>query len=103
MIKKVKEHEFFNEISKGIVVVDFFADWCEPCKRISPVIDEISEEMADKAKFIKVDVEECSNIADKYEIDMIPSIVIFKDGELQEFIEGILSKETIIQQIQQYK
>lgn len=99
MVKIVNENEFKNEINKGIVVVDFFAVWCNPCKALSPVIDKLSEDM-EEIKFIKVDVDECSQIADEYNITNIPAIVIFKDGEKQDMLVGFSPREVLSERIE---
>ena len=67
MVKKVNSNDFKNEIKDGIVFVDFFATWCGPCKMLSPIVDEISEEIKD-VKFLKVDVDEEGDIASSYQI-----------------------------------
>ena len=69
MVKEVNQKEFLNEIKEGVTVVDFFAQWCGPCKMITPVLDSIAEEMNSEVNFIKADVDECDEIADKYEAE----------------------------------
>ena len=66
MVKVVDEIKFKNEISNGVVVVDFFSTWCTPCKMLSPIIDDLAQEMKDNVKFIKVDVDESSKAANEY-------------------------------------
>ncbi|MCR4943309.1 MAG: thioredoxin [Clostridium sp.] len=102
MVKIVNENEFKNEINEGIVVVDFFATWCNPCKMLSPVLDELSEEMAGKVKFLKVDVDECVNLADEYSITNIPAVGIFKNGEKQEVSVGFAPKDVLGGKINNY-
>ena len=102
MVKIVNENEFVNEIKEGIVVVDFFATWCGPCKMLLPIIDQLSEEMGSSVKFIKVDVDECGKIADEYSITNIPAIAIFKDGEKQDMLVGFSPKEALSEKITKY-
>lgn len=102
MVKMINENEFANEIKEGIVVVDFFATWCNPCKMLSPIIDELSEEMESSVKFIKVDVDQCSNIVSEYSITNIPAIAIFKKGEKQEMLVGFSPKEVLSEKIMNY-
>ena len=99
MVKVVNESEFVNEISNGVVVVDFFATWCSPCKMLSPIIDSLAEEMRDEVKFIKVDVDEAGKVADEYNITNIPAVVIFKDGQKEDMLVGFSPKEVLSEKI----
>ena len=74
----------FNELLKSDkpVVCDFFATWCGPCKMLAPVFTKLAEKHAAEAVFVKVDVDECTDIASRYGIMSIPYIAIFKDGEM---------------------
>lgn len=84
----------FDELLKGDkpVVCDFFATWCGPCKMLAPVLESVSAEFADKAVFIKVDVDECSDLASRYGIMSIPYVAIFKDGEMMAKSLGFMPK-----------
>ena len=95
MIKIVNGKEFNEELKEGIVFVDFFATWCGPCKMLSPVIDEVSNEIKD-VKFIKVDVDENEDVARKYNIMSIPTLMIFKDGKEIDKKMGFLPKDQLI-------
>lgn len=77
------------------VVVDFWAPWCGPCKAITPILEEIAEEMGDAVKICKVNVDNNSEVATKYEIRAIPTILIFKDGQIAETVVGLTSKEDL--------
>ena len=85
----------FDEILKGDkpVVCDFFATWCGPCKMLAPVMDEVSESYADKAIFVKVDIDKNMELAARYGIMSIPLVGLFKDGELVEKSLGYMTKE----------
>ena len=79
---KIINTEEFNEIIKsGTTLVDFFADWCGPCKMLAPVLEEVSKEYSD-IEFVKVNIDENMELAEKYGIMSIPTIYIFKDGEV---------------------
>ena len=97
MVNVFNEDNFENEVLKstGKVLVDFYADWCGPCKIMSPVIDKISEEV-ENVKVGKVNVDEAGEIAQKYNIMSIPTIIIFKDGNPVRSFVGVTSKEEIL-------
>lgn len=102
MVKIIKENEFKNEINEGIVVVDFFATWCSPCKMLAPIIDGLAEDMAGKVKFVKVDVDECGAIANEYNITNIPAVAIFKDGEKQDMLVGFSPRDVLSEKVESY-
>lgn len=95
MIKEITTDEFKTLISEGKVVVDFFATWCGPCKMISPVMDEISNELTN-INFYKVDVDKNEDIAREYGIMSIPTIIIFENGKVVNTIVGLKSKSDLI-------
>ena len=98
MITSVEE--FNSVISSGSVLVDFFATWCGPCKMLTPVLEELSEEMADKATIVKVDVDELGDIASQYRIMSIPALFVFKNGELKEKVVGFQPKPALVKLIE---
>ena len=73
---------FAQDIAEGVVLVDFYADWCGPCQAIAPVIDELSTEYDGRAKLIKVDVDASPEISQQFSIMSIPTMLVFKDGEI---------------------
>ena len=82
MVKKINEQEFLNEAQKdAVAVIDFSATWCGPCRMLAPVIEEVSEQLADKAKFYNVDVDEVPELAARYGIQSIPCLLVLKDGK----------------------
>lgn len=100
MVEIINESKFTNEISEGIVVVDFFATWCGPCKMLSPIIDSLAEEMKGSVKFIKVDADESVNILQDQGVAGLPTIAIFKDGQKQDMIVGFSPKEILAEKIE---
>ncbi|WP_200762726.1 thioredoxin [Nitrosophilus alvini] len=84
---------FDSTIKDGVVLVDFWAPWCGPCRMIAPVIDELAEEYEGKAKICKVNTDEEQDIAIRYGIRSIPTILFFKDGELVDQMVGAASKQ----------
>ena len=95
MIKKLLSEEEFNKFTdEGNVVVDFYATWCGPCRMLAPIMEELSEENQ-SIKFAKLDVDEVSQVASRYMIASIPTLLFFKDGTLVETQIGFSSKEAL--------
>ncbi|WKB36792.1 thioredoxin [Terrilactibacillus sp. S3-3] len=92
----------FSEASKGLVLADFWATWCGPCKMIAPVLEEVDSELADKLKIVKLDVDENQATAGKYGVMSIPTLILFKDGEIVDKIVGFQPKEALIDRINQH-
>ncbi|HOK39498.1 MAG TPA: thioredoxin [bacterium] len=88
----LNSQNFNSTISSGIVLVDFYADWCGPCKMLAPVIEELAEDFAGKAKICKLNTDENQEIAMNYNIRGIPTVIIFKDGEIKETLVGLRAK-----------
>lgn len=83
------------------VLVDYWADWCMPCKKITPIIEELAKEYDGKIKFGKVDVDECSKTASDYGIMSIPTLVFFKGGKIMHQAVGALGKQELKRKIQE--
>lgn len=91
-MKKVTEKEFTEIVKSGTVLVDFSAEWCGPCKMIAPVLEQLSKEYEGKVKIITVDVDEENDLAMKFSIMSIPTLMLFKDGESVGQVVGFQSK-----------
>lgn len=104
MVKHINEKSFDDEVKnkKGVCLVDFYATWCGPCMMLAPVLDEISNSRAGY-NILKVDVDENPNISGELKIDTIPTLCIYKDGELMEKQVGFRSKEEIIGLMEKYQ
>lgn len=96
-VKVFNVENFEEEVikSEGIVLVDFYADWCGPCKMMSPIIDEIAEEGLENLKVGKINVDDNGELAQRYNIMSIPTIVIFKEGNPAKGFVGVTGKEEI--------
>lgn len=93
----------FDEItSKGVVLVDFWATWCGPCKMMAPNVEEIATEYKGKVTVGKVDVDECQELATRFGIMSIPTLIVFKDGEKKEALVGYRLKIQIAQVLDKY-
>jgi len=90
--------EKFNELIKSEtpVLVDFFADWCGPCKVLAPILKEVKSELGDHIKIIKIDVDKNEKLAAKYQVRGVPTMLIFKDGEQRWRQSGVLQKQDIV-------
>ncbi len=86
---------FDERTASGVSLVDFWASWCGPCRMLSPVIDEIAEEFAGKCSVYKVNVDEEGELAVKFGIMSIPTLIFFKDGEVINKLVGVVPKEEI--------
>ena len=100
----ITDGSFQEEVmeSDAPVVIDFWATWCGPCKLIAPIMEEMAEEYDGKAKIGKVDVDNNQQIAVQFGIRSIPTVLIFKDGELKENIVGAVPKKQIVDKLEQY-
>ena len=81
--------------AKAPVVVDFYADWCGPCKLLSPIVENLANEQGDRVKFVKVNVDNAKELSQKYEIEGIPTLLFFRDGKLADRVVGLASKEKL--------
>lgn len=91
--------DFDTTVAEGVTMVDFWAPWCGPCRMIAPVVEELAEEFDGKAKIVKVNTDEEQDIAVKYGIRSIPTIIFFKDGEVVEQMVGAASKQAFADKI----
>jgi len=93
----------FDEfIKEGLVLIDFFADWCMPCLMMAPILEEVGEKMSGKLKIGKVDVQENQDLARKHGVSSIPNFVLFKDGEVAEQFVGSMPAEELEERIKKH-
>ena len=100
-VLNITEGNFENEVLKSNVpvIIDFYADWCGPCKMMSPIVDEIAEELKEKVKVGKINSDDNMNLAEKYGIMSIPTILVIKEGNVVKTFVGVTDKTTIINEI----
>ncbi|MCC5832947.1 MAG: thioredoxin [Chlamydiales bacterium] len=89
MIKQLSDDNFDDGVSQGVVLVDFYADWCGPCRMLAPIVEELAQEMSGKMTVAKVDTDQSVNVAAKFEVTSIPTLILFKDGQLVKRVVGL--------------
>ncbi len=97
----VNDNNFEAEVLNASkpVLVDFFATWCGPCRQMLPIVTEVSEEMADKIKIVKMDVDEAPKTPADYDIQSIPTLILFKGGQVVDVKNGAMPKSQLIEWI----
>ncbi len=97
MAKLVNNSQFYNKIrtSDKLVVMDFFAAWCGPCKMLAPIFESLSNEMSDKVDFAQIDIDRSLEVVEEYKIVSVPTMIIFKNGKEVQRIVGFVPKEQI--------
>ena len=100
-VLKITSENFEKEVLKSdkTVLIDFYADWCGPCKMMSPIIDKVAEEMGEQIKVGKVNVDDNQELAMEYNVMSIPTIVVIKNGEVVKTFIGLTDKNTIIENL----
>jgi thioredoxin 1 len=99
---KVSDQTFENEVlqASGPVVVDFWAEWCGPCKAMSPLVDQLATELGEKVKIVKVNIDESPNAPTKYGVRGIPTFMVFRDGQVVDTRVGSMSKGQLNEWVQ---
>ncbi|MFQ3542566.1 thioredoxin [Halobacillus rhizosphaerae] len=101
-IVKATDQNFTEETNDGLVLADFWAPWCGPCKMIAPVLEELDEEMSDQVKIVKLDVDENQETAGKFGVMSIPTLLLFKDGKVVDQVIGFQPKEALAELISKH-
>ena len=100
-ILNLKDDNFDKEITKakGVALVDFWAGWCMPCKMVAPTVEAIAKDYAGKVKVAKVEVDEAGEVASRFNVMNIPTLILFKDGKAVDRIVGVTPKEDIAKRL----
>jgi thioredoxin 1 len=91
----LNDDNFNKTIAKGVTLVDFYADWCGPCRMIAPIVEELSNEFHGKATIAKLDIEKAQTTTAQFEVTSIPTIILFKDGKEIKRIVGLRDKDSL--------
>ncbi len=96
-IKNVGTAEFEAEVLKASspVVVDFYATWCGPCKRLAPIMEDLAESYKSKVKFVKVDIDNASELANQYQIEGVPTVIFYQGGKVASKVVGLVPREVL--------
>ncbi len=100
MVREITGEEFDDAVKEGVVVVDLWAPWCMPCKMIAPALDALSKEYDGRISFCKLNIDEHQGPAQKHQVMSIPTLLVFKDGELVDRVVGALPKDSIKEKLE---
>lgn len=94
-VKYLNDENFQTEINQGVTLVDFYADWCGPCRMIAPIVEELATEMNGTAKIAKLDIDSAQETTSNLGVTSIPTIILFKDGKEVKRVVGVKDKDTL--------
>jgi thioredoxin 1 len=94
-VKKIAEDEFEETVKQGITLVDFYADWCGPCRMIAPHLESLSKELTGEAQIVKLDVDHAQRVASNYQVTSIPTLILFREGEEVGRLVGVRDAKTL--------
>lgn len=94
-VELVNDENFASKVSAGVSLVDFYADWCGPCRMLTPVVHEVAEQLSGKAKFVKIDVDASQKVAAQFQVMSIPTLVLIKNGQEVGRLVGLRDAKTI--------
>ena len=101
-LKTLTDSNFDQEVKNGVVLVDFWAEWCGPCRRIAPIVEQLAGEYEGRATIGKLNVDENPSVPGRFMIRGIPTLLLFKDGQLAETLVGLAPKEDIARLIDKH-
>ena len=103
-VQSLSQEDFDDQLGRttGPVLVDFWAAWCAPCKVVAPRLEELAEELGDRVRVVKVDVDESGNLANRYGIRSIPTLIVFKEGKVVDQLVGAAPKAQIRRMLERH-
>ena len=104
MVKHINSSNFNEEVinNNQLTIVDFYADWCGPCRKLAPILEEVEAELSDKVKFTKINTDENIQSAQEYQVSGLPTSLVFKNGTVVERMVGLMPKSSIITNIEKH-
>lgn len=104
MVKEINVNNFKEEVidADKLTVVDFFATWCGPCRKLGPILEEVETELGDRVCFAKIDTDDNIDVAKEYQVSGLPTLLVFKNGEVVERMVGLMPKSSIITNIEKH-
>ena len=104
MVQEISVNNFDSEVVKSdkLTIVDFFANWCGPCRKLSPILEEVEAELEGRVKFTKINTDENIDAAKEYQVSGLPTLLVFKNGEVVERMVGLMPKSSIITIIEKH-
>jgi thioredoxin 1 len=94
-IQELNDSTFEEGVKNGVTLVDFFADWCGPCRMLTPILEKLAKEVQGKAKIVKIDVDSAQKVAATFQVTSIPTLILFKNGKESGRIVGLKDAETL--------
>jgi thioredoxin 1 len=101
-IKTLGDGDFDAAVKNGVVLVDFWAEWCAPCRRLAPTVDQLAEDYAGRVTVAKMNIDEHRHTAEKFRVQGIPTLLLFKNGDLKESVTGLRSRDDLAQLIDKH-
>lgn len=93
--KHLSDENFSTEIQNGVTLVDFYADWCGPCRMLTPVLEDVAKQVAGKATIAKLDIDSAQNVASQFQITSVPTMILFKNGKEVNRLIGLKNADSI--------
>jgi thioredoxin 1 len=101
-VKKFTDADFGEAVKDGVVLVDFWAEWCAPCRRLAPTVDQLAEDYAGRMTVAKMDIDANPVTPSRFMVRGIPTLLLFKDGDLKETVVGLAGKEDLARMIDKH-
>lgn len=95
MVKSLKDDSFDTEVQSGVTLVDFYADWCGPCRMLTPILEKVAGEMEGRVSFAKLDIDSEQKSASQFQVTSVPTLILFKDGKEVNRLVGLRDEQGI--------